>query len=180
MRELQKRFPSPEQLLNLTADELAKLILEVMREREKDPISGNVNRESACREAMGLAEDVSPFRRRQLEEELDELFGAAFARLEEWKFIKPAVGTNGKNGYVVLTKQGAVSTAGVDLDEVRDRAQLNASMLHPLLRGSVFADFRAGRYGDAVFAAFKTVEMEVKKAAHRPDSEFGTHPRRIQ
>jgi Protein of unknown function (Hypoth_ymh)/IrrE N-terminal-like domain len=86
-------------------------------------------------------------------------------RRERWELIEPEAGVNGKNGYVVLTEKGAESDAQVDFENLRQRRLLVPEMLHSKLRGDVYADFLAGKFGKAVFGAFKIVEMEVRKAA---------------
>jgi uncharacterized protein (TIGR02391 family) len=46
-------------------------------------------------------------------------------------------------------------------------------MLHPLLRGDVHHDFLAGKFGKAVFGAFKMVEMQVREATQLSESDHG-------
>jgi uncharacterized protein (TIGR02391 family) len=61
----------------------------------------------------------------------------------------------------------------VDFDGLRQRGLLVAEMLHPLLRADVHADFLGGKFGKAVFGAFKIVEMEVRRTAQLSESEHG-------
>ena len=97
----------------------------------------------------------------------------AFALLERWDLIEPAADMNGRNGYVVLTTKGRGTTERTDFERVRVRGLLRAELLHPLLRGKPYEDFVADHLDAAVLEAFKTVEIEVRTAAARPDGEHG-------
>jgi uncharacterized protein (TIGR02391 family) len=46
-------------------------------------------------------------------------------------------------------------------------------MLHTSLQGKPYTDFTNGHLGEAVYEAFKTVEIAVRDAAGYPDTEFG-------
>lgn len=175
MRELLRKVATPAELLRFTTAELAWAILESMQQRSGHPTEGMVNRNSAVGELfpLGSRQAENPMERRKLEKELERAFRSAFDLLEEWQLIEPAEGVNGKNGYLALTEEGASSADRTDFESIRHRALLMPEMLHPLLRGDVYSDFRAGRLGQAVHGAFKIVEMEVRKAAGRPDDEFG-------
>lgn len=179
MRELLRRGRTPDVLLQLTTAELARALLEAMRERALDPTAGMANRDFAVTELFSLDANVDPMRRRQIEKDLGSSFRAAFKLLDEWELIEPADGTNGKNGYVTLTEKGRASQERVDFDEVRQRSLLAPEMLHPLLQGDVYSDFKTGRFGKAVFEAFKIVEIQVRGAAGRPESEHGADLIRI-
>ncbi len=75
---------------------------------------------------------------------------------------------------VVLTEAGIRTTAPMDLDHFRQRRLLAPEMLHPLLRGDVYADFLAGKFGKAILQGFKLVEVRVRMAAKLADKEFGS------
>lgn len=47
-------------------------------------------------------------------------------------------------------------------------------MLHPEFHDAVYSAFHEGRFGDAVFAAFKRIEIEVHKKSKRPKEERGS------
>ncbi len=91
--------------------------------------------------------------------------------MESWELIGPAAGMNGKNGYIVLTEKGLKTDPQVDFEGLRQRRLLVAEMLHPALRADVHADFLAGKFGKAVFGAFKIVEMQVRKASRLTESD---------
>lgn len=175
MRELLKKVTSPTELLHLTPTELAWAIIEAMQQRRRDPVGGMVNRESAVTELFRIGDPTvpSPMQLRSFERDLRTAFRKSFKLLEEWNLIEPADGENGKNGFLVLTENGISAASPTDFEAVRQRGLLTPEMLHRLLRDDIYADFHSGQFGKAVFGAFKIVEIEVRNAATRPDSERG-------
>jgi len=171
-RRLLQIAPSADGLLALTSDELAWALLEDMQARLSDPIAGMANREH-------LAGSLHPFgfqpnpQQHDVINRLNRAGRNAFALLERWELIEPADDMNGRNGYVVLTAKGRGTTERTDFERVRVRGLLKAEMLHPLLRGKPYDDFTADHLDAAVLEAFKSVEIEVRAAAQRPDSEHG-------
>jgi uncharacterized protein (TIGR02391 family) len=172
MRELLQSIRSPADLLDMTREELAHALLRSMQERQHHPIQ-RVNRESAVSELFALTDAISPMERRRLETKLEPAFRKAFEQLERWELIEPEASMNGKNGYLGLTEKGEQSNAQVDFENLRQRRLLLPEMLHPKLQGDVHADFLAGKFGKAVFGAFKIVEMDVRKAAGLAERDHG-------
>jgi hypothetical protein len=172
MKELLRPIAGREDLLDLTREDLAYALLRCMQERRGDPIHP-VNRDSAVSELFSITDPISPMERRALEKKLNVAFRKAFEQLESWELVEPAEGENGRNGYIVLTEKGITTDAQVDFESLRQRRLLVTEMLHPALRGDVHADFLAGKFGKAVFGAFKIVEMQVRKAANLSESEHG-------
>lgn len=172
MKELLKSIRSPADLLDMTREELACALLRCMQQRRGNPIHP-ANREGAVSELFSITDSISPMERRTLEKKLNGAFRKAFDQLESWDLIEPAEGDNGKNGYIMLTEKGVKSDARVDFEGLRQRRLLLPEMVHSKLRGDVHADFLAGRFGKAVFGAFKIVEMEVRNAAGLTEREYG-------
>jgi uncharacterized protein (TIGR02391 family) len=171
-RRLLQIVPAPDALLDLTPDELAWALLEDMQAREHDPIAGMANRDL-------LANSFTPFslppnpQQHEVMNRINKAGRNGFALLERWDLIEPADDMNGRNGYVVLTTNGRGTTERTDFERVRVRGLLRAELLHPLLRGKPYDDFVADHLDAAVLEAFKTVEIEVRAAATRPNSEHG-------
>jgi uncharacterized protein (TIGR02391 family) len=181
VQELLKKVTSPTELLRLTPTELAWAILDVMQKRRRDPVRGMVNRDSAVTEMFRVGDPTLPSSMglRTLEKDLRAAFRKSFKLLEEWDLIEPADGENGKNGFLVLTERGMTTIATIDFEAIRQRGLLVPEMLHHLLRNDIYTDFQSGQFGKAVFGAFKIVEVEVRKAARRPDSEHGGELMRV-
>jgi uncharacterized protein (TIGR02391 family) len=146
-----------------------------MQIRRSSPLLGLANRDSAVTELFSVGDPSlpSPVQLRELENKLHRAFRRSFKLLEDWELIEPAEGENGKNGYLVLTEKGINAAAEPNFEAVRQRGLLVPEMLHGLLRSDVYDDFQSGQFGKAVFGAFKIIEVEVRKAAKRPDKERG-------
>jgi uncharacterized protein (TIGR02391 family) len=94
--------------------------------------------------------------------------------LEARELIESDEGYNGKNGFVILTEQGEHCELQTDFQNIQRRGLLVPQMLHPKFHDDVYSAFHEGRFGDAVFAAFKQIEIEVHKASKRPKEEHGS------
>jgi uncharacterized protein (TIGR02391 family) len=101
------------------------------------------------------------------------------ALLEAWAWLKvnmlvlPAPGINGQNGWRVLSRRGRGLTTEEDFAKFRAAAAFPRSLLHPRIRDKVWLRLSQGELDDAVFAAFKEVEVSVRAAANFPDTDFG-------
>jgi hypothetical protein len=166
---------SPENILAMTKDELAYALLEDMQARLASPINGMLNRHHVGMNlfAVGTFHSSNGAVVRDLASRIDKLGRDAIALLERWDLAEPADDMNGRNSYVVLTKKGKATTERTDFERIRVQGLLREEMLHPLLRGQIYGYFSAGDLGTAVFEAFKTVEIEVRKVGGYAEKEIG-------
>jgi uncharacterized protein (TIGR02391 family) len=172
VEELTKSIKGPADLLDMTVEELAFALLGAMQQRRSNPLHP-VSRNSAVSELNSIIDPISPMDWRRLEVRLEPLFRKAFDQLERWELIEAKYGQSESSGYIVLTEKGIAATARVDYENLRQRRLLVPEMMHPKLRGDVHADFLAGKFGKAVFGAFKIVEVEIRAAAGLTDADFG-------
>ena len=168
---------SPENIPAMTKEELAYALLEDMQARLEQPVNGILNRHhvganlfsgGAFYSSNGSAVSV-----RDLANRIERLGRDAIALLEKWELVEPADGINGRNGYMVLTEKGKSTTEQTDFEGIRVRGLLREEMLHPLLRGQIYGYFTANDLGTAVFEAFKTVEIEVRRVGGYAEKEIG-------
>ncbi len=173
-RRILQIVPTPEQLLDLTPDELARALLEDMRARESERTTDRANR-NHLGAALVTPAIFGSIRRdpRDLKAALDKAGRDAYAVLERCGLIEADEGLNGTHGYVLLTAKGRTTTELVDFERVRVRCLLKQEMLHPSLRGKTYSDFAADEFDAAVLDAFKTVEIAVREAAGFSDKEHG-------
>jgi uncharacterized protein (TIGR02391 family) len=172
LKELRKPFPDPAELLQLSPTDLAWTIFKAVQERGNDRIH-RINRNTAVSELFEITDRISPMAQRTLEQKLNPAFRKAFGLLESWGLVEPEEGINGDNGRMVLTEKGSETNAPIDIETLRQRQLLRPEMLHPLLREDVYADFLAGKFGKAVFGAFRTMEIEIRRAAGLSDDVHG-------
>jgi len=176
MRELLRKVHDPAELLDFTTEELAAAVLVVMKSRKKNPIAAPVNRDSPCSDLFmpGDPTLLTPVQIRDLQRKLDRSFQKALKWLESQELIESDEGYNGKNGIVTLTEQGEQCELQTDFQNIQRRSLLVPQMLHPEFHDAVYSAFHEGRFGDAVFAAFKRIEIEVHKKSKRPKEERGS------
>jgi uncharacterized protein (TIGR02391 family) len=173
-RHLLEIAGSLENVLSMTPDELAWALVEDMQARAQNPISGMASRENLAGGLLKVATMSSDGRKNQeLTDRLNKAGRQAFALLEKWDLAEADPGTNGRNGYMVLTEKGKSATERTDFERIRIRGLLGEEMLHPRLHGQIYGYFTADDLGTAVFEAFKTVEIEVREAGGYSAKEIG-------
>lgn len=99
-------------------------------------------------------------RRREVETKLAE----AWHILSAERLLIPEPGTNGQNGHMVLTERGQQMLANEK--EFRGFTGLNSlpkGMLHPAIAEPVWKALARGDLENAVFEAFRTVEIAVRE-----------------
>lgn len=172
MRELLNKA-TPMEIADLPEHELQRAILTAMAERERDRTGGMANVQLPAVEVVNHAaiHDNMPHAQLQpLRERLERNFRRAFETLERDRLIEPASGSNGANGFVVLTPEGRQAASNpVDFQVVRIRARLVPEMLHPKLRGKPYKDFANGDPTSAIQEAYKILDIEVQAAANLPN-----------
>lgn len=164
-RALLQIIGSAENVLKLTAIELAWALLEDMQARAKDPTAGMASRDALSASLISVSTAQSmPTNMNALCQQIDKSGQKAFEILEQLGLAEAAHGVNGKNGYLMLTDAGRGAERRTDFESIRLRCLLKEEMLHQLLRGRIFGYFTENDLGTAVFEAFKTVEIEVRNA----------------
>ena len=177
MPTLHDLVPDPNVLLALAPEEVAKLLLGLL--------STNVPNGMFFPEAVGRP--LSPVGSWYPPQRMDEV---EVALMEAWAWLTvnmlviPAPGDNGKNGFRVLSRRARQLKTEEDFARFQAAAAFPRSMLHPRIRNKVWLRLSQGELDDAVFAAFKEVEVSVRTAANFPDTDFGValmrkafHPR---
>lgn len=105
---------------------------------------------------------------------LDLAFGEAMNWLTSQSLVIPADGINGKNGWMCLSRRGR--TLAVDKEafvRYKQALEFSKSMLHPSIADKVWLSLARGDLDDAVFAAFKAVEVRVRDAGRFDATEIG-------
>ncbi len=102
----------------------------------------------------------------------------AFSQAWTWLIanglLVPDTGMNGQNGYMLLTPQAEKM---LEDDEVfrrfRQSVSFPKSLLHPSIADKVWLALGRGELEDAVFAAFKAVEVSVREAGKFAAADIG-------
>ncbi|HVZ18059.1 MAG TPA: TIGR02391 family protein, partial [Terriglobales bacterium] len=93
--------------------------------------------------------------------------------LRQQGLIAPAPGINGSNGWMMLTPKGEKFEAGRDLERLRSAMAFPKELLHPKISDKVWKALARDDLDEAVFAAFKEVEIAVREASGFAAADIG-------
>ena len=162
-------FSDADDLLSLEPEELAGPLLLSLEGNDRI-IRDNV----ISSELMSISFESMPEMRQKYPSGRDNEI--LFALMEAWQwleregFIAPRptslVGESSPGGIDVyfVTRRGKRIEAPEDLEAYRKANLLPKRQLHPIIAQKVWSPFLRGDYDDAVFQAFKEVEIAVRKA----------------
>lgn len=105
--------------------------------------------------------------------EVARVIGRAWKALDDAGFIEEPDPTNGKNGYRVPSAEGKSAHAATDYSAVRMRSKFSRDMFHAAVPDASWNAFSVGDYDTAVFEAFKSLEVAVRKKGGSSNSDFG-------
>jgi hypothetical protein len=111
----------------------------------------------------------SPLDRRKI----DRFLGEAWHFIEHESFIMPDTGINGANGFKVLTSKGRAAAENFNAEKYREAAAFQKALLHPMIADKIWATLARNDLSDAVFDAFRTLEIEVRAAASLSANDVG-------
>ena len=80
---------------------------------------------------------------------------------------------NGRNGWMIFTKQGEQVADAQDLRKLREAAEFPKSVIYPSIAEKVLRSLIRNDLDEAVFAAFKAVEEAVRAAGGFAASDIG-------
>jgi uncharacterized protein (TIGR02391 family) len=172
---LRSLFPTVEQLLAVSPDDLAPVLLGLAR----DQGGGMFWPESITqdRSITGEPDTHYPFHKKA---QIEALVNEAWDCLRRDGLIAPAPGMNGRNGYMVLTRVGREAAESSDaFERVRHARAFPKAMLHPTIADKAWTALMRGDLGDAVFNSFKAVEEAVRAAGGYAATDIGVELMRM-
>lgn len=161
-KSLTSMFPDPEQLLQLSAEELAWLILTILNSYNEEEFRQLANHHTFT------IHETRPYTR--LQEEVKKVLVEGWAWLERECLIAPRPGAGAD--LFILTRKAKQITSMPEF-EVYRRGNLLAGMLHPLIEPESKAASLRGEYETAIFSAFKEVEVMVRSAGGYSSTDLG-------
>jgi uncharacterized protein (TIGR02391 family) len=162
IQDIRAALPDPEVLLSLAPQELARVLLTVIR-RQRDMVT--------------LQHLVTS------RERIESAYGGQYtyaiqlALTEAWNWLvvhgllvpkPPAI-----DARHTLSRAGKKIASDADFSDFTKAALLPRSLLHPKIAEDAWANFLRGAHDLAVFAAFKQVEVAVREAAGCDDRTLG-------
>jgi len=165
---LQQMIPDVDAVLALQPEELGMYVLEAAKTNMQNGIVSM----NGVMVMHGVPPQHDPYHARQGQVEL--------AVIEAWDWLRtqgllvPAPGTNGTNGFCVVSRREQKIAAPEDFECFRAASEFPKSMLHPLIANNVWLNLIRGDLADAVFTAFRAVEEQVREASGFRATDIGT------
>jgi uncharacterized protein (TIGR02391 family) len=156
--ELKRRFPDAELMLALEPEELAGILLPILR-KEGANYQGKVSAYNFC----------TGFRQMQEIYPRQAVPAVTHAIMEAWSWmlnnglLAPSPDDPGGD-WVFLTRTAEKLQAPPDFDRFLKATLLSPKLLHPRIIESAWPTFIRGKHDTAVFEAFKDVEVAVRTA----------------
>ena len=155
MPSLPELIPDVDYLLGLEPEELASYLLVAAASQRQNGLIAMTNFISALTSTHPHPASYSDPRR-------DEV---ALAITEAWNWLEvqglliPAPGTNGTNGFRVLSRRATRMQQPTDIAQFARSRRIAKESLHPKIAEKVWSAFMRGEYDTAVFQAMKAVEV---------------------
>lgn len=169
MATLTSLIPDIEVFLALAPEELAEVVLRLSNEHRQNDL---IHPQAIASHISGTvgANDGYPQNRRN-EAEL------ALAEAWNWLTIQglliPAPGSNGNNGWMLLSRRARVVLANDNFKTYARSVGFPKALLHPSIADEVWLDIVRGDLETAVFKSFRAVEIAVREVGHFADADIG-------
>ncbi|WP_432263346.1 TIGR02391 family protein [Cupriavidus sp. TMH.W2] len=173
MATLQSIVPDVEVLLALAPEELARILLPLAKQSRQNAMFSTATATPYLYGAQpGLSQGSGyPYHRQaQIEIALAE----AWNWLQVNGLILPAPEPNGRNGWFVVSRRGEALTTEQEFRTFEEAIAFPKTLLHPMIADKVWLSLARGDYDEAVFAAYKAVEVAVRDAAALSPTDIGT------
>ncbi|MCP5080259.1 MAG: TIGR02391 family protein [Alphaproteobacteria bacterium] len=170
MWQLPKTIKDPDVLLALEPEELAATMLFLIKRAYRDE---KFHPGTMQRELWDKPSPARPKYDRAHEPQITLAVAEAWAWLEAQGLIVPAPGSNGQNGWRVLSRRARQFESEAEFESYAVARRLPKELLHPKISGPVWMSFMRGEFDTAVFQAMKAVEVEVRDAARFSASDMG-------
>jgi uncharacterized protein (TIGR02391 family) len=170
MWQIPKTIPDMEAMLLMEPEELGAHMLFLLRDAyaKQHFHPGNMSGE-----IFNPPRD-QPSYPREKGEEIYLAIAEAWAWLEAQSLIVPQRGSNGQNGWRVLSRRAHRFKDKIEFQRYEVVRRLPRDSLHPDLHGRTWLSFMRGDFETAVFQAMKAVEVAVRSASELPASLVGT------
>jgi uncharacterized protein (TIGR02391 family) len=174
MESLHSLFPNADDLLALSPDDLAPILLRLGAARRH---GGIFEPHSVPQITVGsgmMTENqhaYPPLKQR----EIDKLLSETWELLRRDGMLIPAPGINGVHGFLMLSRDGEAAIASPEgFERIKAARAFPKSLLHPSIAKSVGSALGRGDYDSAVREAFTMVEVNVRQAGGYADTDIGT------
>jgi uncharacterized protein (TIGR02391 family) len=169
MASLSSQIPDVEVLLGLVPEELAEILLQIAVEGKQNNLI-HIQTITAHIEGDRPTNSHYPQNRRP---EIELAIAEAWNWLLVNGLLIPDSGSNGRNGWMLLSRRGQKILANGSFKTYARSIGFPKSLLHPLIGDKVWIDIIRGDFDTAVFRAFREVEIAVREVGHFADTDIG-------
>lgn len=150
-RPIQRVIPKAEDLLRMTSQQLAPILLKLAREQSQQSgfVPGAVSQYSINEAYPGWKKN-----------ELDMHLGRAWNWLSRKGLIEPSPGMNGDIGWRMLTEEGEAVANGADIEAVQ--TDFPRALLHKAVIANCESLVSSGHYAQAVEMSFRVVRDRLR------------------
>ena len=166
MTVLSELIPSADALIAMPLPDLAPILLRLARERLQP---AGFTPDSVTDTPVSQPMPYPPYKMREIENHLAE----CWEWLRQAGLIAPSPGINGRNGWMNITTKGAEAATPEGFAQFRAALAFPKELLHPSIADKVWGALMRGDLDEAVFAAFKAVEVAVRTAGGFTPSDLG-------
>ena len=164
-------IPDPDVVLRLAPADLAPYLLRLARQYlQPDKFTPGTVPTSGPGIGMGAPQQGYPPNRLA---EIDIAVNEGWQWLRLHFLIVPEPGINGEYGWYRLTRQAQQLVDDTKFADFRRAATFPKELLHPSIADQVWLDLARGELEDAVFHAFRAVEIAVREACGYPTTAVG-------
>lgn len=172
MSMLQTIVPDVEILLRMAPEEPAPILLKLAKQNRQN---GMFTTATATPYLYGANFDSNSGYPRHRQAEIDVALAEAWNWLQVNGLMVPASEPNGRNGWFVVSRRGEALVDDRAFVAFREAVEFPKTLLHPAFADKVWLNLARGDYDEAVFAAFKAVEVAVRGAGGLAPTDIGTN-----
>lgn len=170
MSPLTLLIPDVGVLVALAPEELAEIILQMAHERRQNDLIHLQSIVSDIHGSLGSSDGYPQNRKRDAELALAE----AWNWLSVQGLLIPEPGTNGNNGWMILSRRARAILANGSFKTYARSVAFPKAFLHQSIAEAVWLDVVRGDLETSVFKAFRAVEVAVREVGHFADTDIGT------
>jgi uncharacterized protein (TIGR02391 family) len=163
--------PDVDVLLAMEPEEIAPNLLRLAAEFQRTG-NGSFNPDNMIELTVGT--NAAPAYGGRRATEVERAVAEAWQWLRIHVLVAPVSGYNGRNGWLVISRRGEkLLRDDPKLGRFRQAAAFPKSLLHPAIGDKVWLALARADLDDAVFAAFKAVEVAVRDAGRFSTTDIG-------
>jgi hypothetical protein len=152
--------PDVDVLVAIAPEELAEIVLRLAHERRQNNLVHLQFITSDINGRPGASDGYPQSRKRDAELALAE----AWNWLSVQGLLIPEPGTNGNNGWMLLSRRAQAILANDSFKTYARSVAFPKTLLHPSIADEVWLDIVRGDLETAVFKSFRAVEVAVREA----------------